>query len=64
VQHQVLEHHADLYQSHPHGFPTLAIRQGKIETGTVLDSPFGMGFELDPEAFIPLENWNYETLEA
>ncbi|MFP6905062.1 MAG: hypothetical protein VCG02_07590 [Verrucomicrobiota bacterium] len=64
VQQQVLEHHADLYQSHPLGFPTLAIRQGKIEIGTVLDSPFGIGFELDPEAFIPLENWNYETLEA
>ena len=64
VQQQVLEHHPDLYQSHPLGFPTLAVREGRIEIGSILDSPFGTGFELDPETFLPLENWTYETLEA
>jgi hypothetical protein len=44
IQEQILTHHSDLYHSHraeEDAFPTLTIRQGKIELGSVNESAFG-----------------------
>jgi hypothetical protein len=57
VQAQVLAAHGDLYRRHERGFPTLAIRDGRIAIGSVVDAPFGVGFPFDPAQFTPLEAW-------
>ena len=46
VQARCLELHGDLYQAHAGGFPVLAISDGAIEIGSLLEAPFGLG--LDP----------------
>jgi hypothetical protein len=61
VQHQILKHHGDLYRQHdPGGFPTLDIQHGRVATGSVVDAPFGTGFELDTSRFAELRNWVFE----
>jgi hypothetical protein len=62
VQSLVLEQHGDLYRCHPLGFPTLAVRGGRIDVGTVVDAPFGTRFLLDSTQFTPLDDWRFETL--
>ncbi|MFT5125165.1 MAG: hypothetical protein ACI9TH_001846 [Kiritimatiellia bacterium] len=64
IQLAVLEQHGDLYETHSAGFPTLAIQQGEIDIHSVLESPFGYSFDLDPKTFISLEDWSYDMLEA
>jgi hypothetical protein len=64
VQASVLRHHGDLYRRHERGFPTLAMRSGKIEIGSVVDAPFGPAFEFDPRRHTPLDEWEYRSLEG
>jgi hypothetical protein len=66
VQEQVLERHGDLYEKHTTGgesFPTLKIRDGRIDIGSVVDAPFGVAIDLDPVRFTPIDKWTYESLE-
>jgi hypothetical protein len=53
VQRQVVNSHPDLYATHPAGFPTLRIVRGRVETGSVIDAPFGAAFDLDVNVFTP-----------
>jgi len=62
MQSLVLEQHGDLYRRHPSGFPTLDVRAGRIEVGSVVDAPFGTRFLLDSTQFTPLSEWRFETL--
>src|SRR5262249_14265507 len=62
VQHQILERHGDSYRRHEGGYPTLAIRDGRLSIGSLLDSPFGVAFELDPTQFTPLDAWTFDSL--
>jgi L-alanine-DL-glutamate epimerase-like enolase superfamily enzyme len=65
VQAQVLSGHGDLYHRHEaagRAFPTLSVRAGAIELGSVLDAPFGYGFEFNPGMFQSLEQWRFESL--
>jgi len=55
IQEQTLRAHNDLYRRHQGAFATLDIRDGQIDVGSVVDAPFGIGFELDPTAFSPPE---------
>src|SRR5581483_2750440 len=64
VQEQVLAHHPDLYRRHERGYATLAIQKGRLEVGSVVDSPFGLGFAFDPSRFTPRAAWDPESLEA
>ncbi len=57
IQRQVLEHHSDLYRLSAAGWPTLAIRDGHLDVGSVVRSPFGVGDWLDVEQFTPLAAW-------
>jgi hypothetical protein len=59
VQETVLKHHGDVYRRHERGYPTLDIRGGKIALGSVVDAPFGMGFDFDPGRFTPVEKWTF-----
>jgi hypothetical protein len=49
VQQQVLHHHGDLYRhtGGTAGFPTLDIRHGVINVGSIIDAPFGYALPLD-----------------
>ncbi len=62
VQDAVLAAHPDLYRRHDAGFPTLAIRAGKINVGSVVDHGFGPTFEFDPTRFMPRSAWSFDTL--
>ena len=47
IQRDVLKHHVDLYRDI--GFPTLDIRDGRINVASVVDAPFGYALDLDLE---------------
>ncbi|MGI8912277.1 MAG: hypothetical protein ACR2JY_00565 [Chloroflexota bacterium] len=64
VQERVLTAHPDLYRRHERGYATLRIRKGTVQTGSVVDAPFGLGFDLDPGRFTPREQWDVRSLEA
>ncbi len=64
VQEQVLAHHPDLYCRHERGYPTLAIRQGALDVGSVVEAPFGVGFPFDPTRFTPRADWDPASLES
>jgi hypothetical protein len=57
VQRQVLEHHGDLYHPSRDGWPTLAIHDGAVATGSLLRAPFGVGFEMPVERFLTPDAW-------
>lgn len=63
VQAQVLRHHGTLYRRHEAGFPTLDVRGGRLDIGSVVDAPFGYGFELETTRFTPLEDWSAASLD-
>ncbi|MDE3258276.1 MAG: hypothetical protein OYM47_10620 [Gemmatimonadota bacterium] len=63
VQEQVLRNHGGLYRRHDAGFPTLDVRGGRLDIGSVVAAPFGYGFELDTTRFTPLEDWSAESLD-
>jgi hypothetical protein len=62
VQEQVLATHGDLYRRHPRGFPTLDLRGGRIEVGSVVAAPFGVGFRFDPTRYTPLDDWDSASI--
>jgi L-alanine-DL-glutamate epimerase-like enolase superfamily enzyme len=62
VQQTVLKHHGDVYRQHERGFPTLDIRRGAINIGSVVDAPFGEAFDFDPSRFTPLEEWKFQPM--
>ncbi|MEM7396548.1 MAG: hypothetical protein AAF492_29810, partial [Verrucomicrobiota bacterium] len=68
MQEQTLRHHSDLYSPHvtPGGasFPKVGIDNGEIAVGSVVDAPYGAGFELDLSGFTPVADWTYASLEA
>jgi hypothetical protein len=51
VQEAVLRRHGDLYMRAERGYPTLSIRDGAIDIGSVVAAPFGVKPELDPASF-------------
>ena len=57
VQRQMLAAHGDLYEPSRNGWPTLAVREGALELGSVNAAPFGVGFALDVEQFPSLAAW-------
>ena len=57
LQDQVLACHDDLYRRHESGFPTLNIRDGVVEVGSLNRAPFACGVVLDMACFEPLNAW-------
>jgi hypothetical protein len=47
MQRRALERHPDLYERGPAGWPTLRICEGRLALGSVLEAPFGVGFDVD-----------------
>jgi len=64
VQRETLARHGDLYTSHTRGYPIVAVRNGRLEIGSLLEAPFGVAFEPDLSEFTPAEDWQYESLES
>lgn len=62
VQQRVLDRHGGLYHAHPDGFPTLAVRAGRIQVESTLDAPFGTRFLMDSTPLTPLDAWDFTTL--
>jgi hypothetical protein len=62
VQRATLEKHDDLYHPAPRGWPTLKIERGAVAVGSVVEAPFGVGFEVDPTPFIHADRWTIESL--
>jgi hypothetical protein len=63
IQAKVAHHHPDLYDTVRLGFPTLKIASGLISTRSVIRAPFGPAFSLDLAEFVPLEQWDFNSLE-
>ena len=63
VQEQVLARHGTFYRVHEAGFPALDVRQGRVDVSSIVDAPFGYGFDLDTAQFTPLEEWTVESLD-
>lgn len=63
VQVDVLDSHQSLYRRHDSGFPTLDVRGGQLNLSSVVDAPFGYGFDLDTRQFVPVDEWSEDTLE-
>ena len=51
IQTQVLASHPDQYRRHEQGFATLLVQQGRLDVGSVVDAPLGVGFALDLALF-------------
>jgi hypothetical protein len=51
VQEQILKLHPDLYHASPARWPTLTIRDGRIDLGSINESPFGVRFLVDVKPF-------------
>ncbi|MFV1994430.1 MAG: hypothetical protein ACC661_03245, partial [Verrucomicrobiales bacterium] len=62
MQRALLEDHADLYRRHEHGFPTLDIRGGRLDIGSLLEAPFGLAPLLDLSPFPRLDDWVTEGM--
>jgi hypothetical protein len=62
IQRAALQHHPDLYARHADGYPTGRIEAGSMNIGSVVDAPFGVGFEPDLSAFTPVEDWRFESM--
>ncbi len=63
VQEQVLASHGTFYRRHEEGYPAVDVRQGRVDVSSIVDAPFGYGFELDTTQFTPLDEWNVESLD-
>jgi hypothetical protein len=60
VQAAILQKHGDLYRKHETaGYATLNVKGGVIDVASVVDAPFGVGFELDVSKFRPLDQWKF-----
>lgn len=57
VQSQILTTHGDLYTRTEEGWPTLDLRNGGLDLGTLHAAPLGVGFELAVEQFTPASIW-------
>ena len=64
VQREILRWHGDLYARHPDGFPIVSVKNGRVEISSVVDAPFGVGFEPDLTEFIPVGEWRYDSLDS
>ena len=62
LQEQVLLHHPDLYHRHEQGFVALNICKGTVAVDSVVEAPFGVGFDIDPTYFTPLHAWSFDSL--
>jgi hypothetical protein len=62
IQRDALRYHGDLYTRHADGFPTVNVRDGAIDIGSVVDAPFGVAFEPDLTDFTPLRDWRFESM--
>jgi hypothetical protein len=62
MQAAILAQHSDLYHRHPAGFPTLTIKKGRINLGSVLQAPFGVGADLDPTVFTLVDEWDADSM--
>ena len=64
VQRAVLDRHPDLYRRHERGFATLDVRGGRLQVGSVVQAPFGVGFDIDTSGFTLLSEWTAESLDT
>ena len=60
LQEEVLRHHGDLFERHPAGFATARIVEGKMEVGSMVDAPLGVGFEVDVSGFSRVGDWRFD----
>ncbi len=63
IQRAAREHHGDFYTRHRDGFPTVRIVDGLLDIGSVVEAPFGVGFEPDLSEFTPRAEWRYESMQ-
>lgn len=61
VQQHLLTKHGDLYTQQG-DLVAVSIHEGKLSLTSVARAPFGVGFELDVEQFVPVDEWSFASL--
>lgn len=64
IQSAALLHHGDFYTRHRDGFPTVDVRGGAVAIGSIVDAPYGVGYEPDLSEFTPRAAWSYESMST
>jgi hypothetical protein len=59
----VVAAHGDLYRRLPDGTPVVRIEGGRMQIGSVVDSPFGLAAPFDPSGFTPANRWEFDSLK-
>jgi hypothetical protein len=62
LQEQVLKHHGDLYHRHTDGYAALHIAGGRIDIGSLIRAPFGVGFIPLESEYVPIDEWQCPTI--
>jgi len=67
VQEAMLKCHGDLYrrwktEGQKKPIATVFIKAGRVNLGSVVDAPFGVGIDFDCNQYTQLEEWTYESL--
>jgi hypothetical protein len=57
VQRQTLAAHGDLYHASRAGWPTLHIQEGALSLASVVQAPFGVGFEMNVKPYPLLDEY-------
>ncbi len=57
VQSQMLAAHGDLYHRTAAGWPSLTIKDGKLQVASLNQSALGVGFAVEVEQFTPVAQW-------
>ncbi len=60
-QQAILAQHGDLYRRHERGFPTVAIRDGRVTVESLIRAPFGLAPQLDLSRFTPVDEWTFDA---
>lgn len=58
IQKQILHQHGDLYERTNDGWPSLRIVGGELSLESIVNSPLGVGFEIDVTQFTPRTRWS------
>jgi hypothetical protein len=63
IQDAILRSHSDLFYRHSENYPTLNIRDGKVQLGSLHQHGLGPDFDLNLSSFIPLKEFSFQSLD-
>lgn len=62
AQQRAASQHGDVFAQHDDGFAALRIEGGKIDVGSLVDSPYGLAYLFDSTGYTALDDWTSDSL--